>query len=54
MNCFKQMNTSGGGGYCDCGDIEAWKNDPFCQLHQHGTDQTPKVMYQNIKLKLVL
>lgn len=28
-----QMNTSGGGGYCDCGDQEAWTSHPFCNLH---------------------
>lgn len=28
-----QMSTSGGGGYCDCGDIEAWKAHPYCELH---------------------
>ncbi|GFO34713.1 E3 ubiquitin-protein ligase ubr2 [Plakobranchus ocellatus] len=28
-----RMNTSGGGGYCDCGDTEAWKSDPYCLLH---------------------
>ena len=28
-----QMSTSGGGGYCDCGDIEAWKADYCCQTH---------------------
>ena len=27
------MSTSGGGGYCDCGDTEAWKSDPYCLLH---------------------
>ena len=25
--------TSGGGGYCDCGDPEAWKSHPSCELH---------------------
>ena len=25
--------TSGGGGYCDCGDPEAWKQHPNCELH---------------------
>ncbi len=25
--------TSGGGGYCDCGDPEAWKQFPNCDLH---------------------
>jgi E3 ubiquitin-protein ligase UBR2 len=27
------MMTSGGGGYCDCGDPEAWKFHPSCELH---------------------
>lgn len=30
------MSTSGGGGYCDCGDKEAWKADPFCEIHIQG------------------
>lgn len=25
--------TSGGGGYCDCGDPEAWKQYPNCEFH---------------------
>lgn len=42
VSCFKQsahknhkykMGTSGGGGCCDCGDKEAWKNDPYCETH---------------------
>ncbi|KFD69920.1 hypothetical protein M514_17779 [Trichuris suis] len=28
------ITTSSGTGYCDCGDPEAWKADPFCQQHQ--------------------
>lgn len=41
-NCFRKskhrehrykMTTSGGGGYCDCGDPEAWKQFPNCELH---------------------
>jgi hypothetical protein len=41
-NCFRKskhrehkykMMTSGGGGYCDCGDPEAWKQHPNCELH---------------------
>ena len=27
------MSTSGGGGYCDCGDMEAWTSHPFCDTH---------------------
>lgn len=42
-NCFRRskhrehkykMMTSGGGGYCDCGDPEAWKQHPNCDLHK--------------------
>ena len=33
------MSTSGGGGYCDCGDLEAWKNDPICKIHRRGLDK---------------
>ncbi|XP_078505840.1 E3 ubiquitin-protein ligase UBR2 isoform X1 [Lissotriton helveticus] len=43
MECFLQsvhkehryrMTTSGGGGFCDCGDTEAWKEGPCCQKHE--------------------
>ncbi|XP_072246542.1 E3 ubiquitin-protein ligase UBR2 isoform X1 [Leuresthes tenuis] len=42
MKCFLEsvhkdhryrMTTSGGGGFCDCGDAEAWKEGPYCQKH---------------------
>ncbi|KAF9424340.1 hypothetical protein HW555_000479 [Spodoptera exigua] len=42
VECFKvsahrhhkyKMGQSSGGGCCDCGDTEAWKRDPFCELH---------------------
>ncbi|TPP63670.1 E3 ubiquitin-protein ligase UBR2, partial [Fasciola gigantica] len=29
-----KMHTSSGGGYCDCGDTEAWRSGPCCVLHQ--------------------
>ncbi|KAM9365047.1 LOW QUALITY PROTEIN: E3 ubiquitin-protein ligase UBR2 [Pholidichthys leucotaenia] len=29
-----RMTTSGGGGFCDCGDGEAWKNGPYCDKHR--------------------
>ncbi|XP_017891387.1 E3 ubiquitin-protein ligase UBR2 [Ceratina calcarata] len=44
-DCFKQsvhrnhkyrMGTSSGGGFCDCGDTEAWKKEPFCNAHLVG------------------
>ncbi|CAD7090539.1 unnamed protein product [Hermetia illucens] len=51
VNCFKQsahryhkykMSTSGGGGCCDCGDVEAWKKDPYCEEHIRGMRKPPK------------
>ncbi|XP_064603615.1 E3 ubiquitin-protein ligase UBR2-like isoform X2 [Liolophura sinensis] len=38
-----RMNTSGGGGYCDCGDTEAWKTEPFCETHKQGLAQEEPV-----------
>ncbi|KAL4237392.1 hypothetical protein ACF0H5_002110 [Mactra antiquata] len=46
MECFQtsvhkkhryRMSTSGGGGYCDCGDSEAWKTGVFCGKHEPKT-----------------
>ncbi|XP_074145507.1 E3 ubiquitin-protein ligase UBR1 isoform X1 [Sminthopsis crassicaudata] len=46
MNCFQnsvhknhryKMHTSTGGGFCDCGDTEAWKTGPFCTNHEPRT-----------------
>lgn len=45
VDCFKKsphrlhkykMGTSNGGGCCDCGDIEAWKKEPYCDIHIAG------------------
>lgn len=30
------MGTSSGGGCCDCGDVEAWKQGPYCKTHEEG------------------
>lgn len=30
------MHASSGGGFCDCGDVEAWKIGPFCSKHDPG------------------
>ncbi|KAL8185338.1 UNVERIFIED_CONTAM: E3 ubiquitin-protein ligase ubr2, partial [Gekko kuhli] len=35
-----RMTTSGGGGFCDCGDTEAWKEGPYCQKHEHTSETT--------------
>jgi len=46
VHCFKnsehgshryKMSTSSGGGYCDCGDPEAWKDSAYCKVHVLGT-----------------
>ncbi|CAH1958819.1 unnamed protein product [Acanthoscelides obtectus] len=48
VECFKnsehrnhkyKMGTSGGGGCCDCGDVEAWKKAPFCKIHIAGVQE---------------
>lgn len=47
VDCFKKsahrnhkykMGTSVGGGCCDCGDTEAWKSEPFCDVHAEGCE----------------
>ncbi|XP_051578839.1 E3 ubiquitin-protein ligase UBR1 isoform X1 [Myxocyprinus asiaticus] len=46
MECFQKsvhkshrykMHASAGGGFCDCGDLEAWKTGPCCSQHDPGT-----------------
>lgn len=36
-----KISTSSGGGYCDCGDEEAWKSDKYCSLHQPKVEEGP-------------
>ncbi|XP_029925864.1 E3 ubiquitin-protein ligase UBR2 isoform X3 [Myripristis murdjan] len=35
-----RMTTSGGGGFCDCGDTEAWKKGPYCHKHEPNNRDT--------------
>ncbi|EMP39579.1 E3 ubiquitin-protein ligase UBR1 [Chelonia mydas] len=37
-----RMHTSTGGGFCDCGDTEAWKTGPLCANHEPGAASTTK------------
>ncbi|XP_038123293.1 E3 ubiquitin-protein ligase UBR1 isoform X2 [Cyprinodon tularosa] len=46
MDCFQdsvhkshryKMHASSGGGFCDCGDVEAWKIGPCCSKHDPGS-----------------
>uniref|UniRef100_A0A673YP29 E3 ubiquitin-protein ligase n=1 Tax=Salmo trutta TaxID=8032 RepID=A0A673YP29_SALTR len=48
MDCFQdsvhkghryKMHASSGGGFCDCGDLEAWKTGPCCSKHDPGADE---------------
>ncbi|XP_069676845.1 E3 ubiquitin-protein ligase UBR2 isoform X3 [Periplaneta americana] len=54
VDCFKQSahrhhkykmvsctGTSSGGGCCDCGDTEAWRTEPFCDIHALGSENRP-------------
>ena len=34
------MSTSAGGGYCDCGDTEAWRAGAYCTVHVKGHADT--------------
>ncbi|NWW52120.1 UBR1 ligase, partial [Pedionomus torquatus] len=51
MDCFQnsihknhryKMHSSTGGGFCDCGDTEAWKAGPLCTKHEPGASGSAK------------
>lgn len=46
------MMTSGGGGYCDCGDPEAWKSHPNCELHMPKSTGSSEDSCESYKNKL--
>lgn len=35
------MHPSSGGGFCDCGDVEAWKIGPYCSKHDPEAATSP-------------
>uniref|UniRef100_A0A3Q2YBL7 E3 ubiquitin-protein ligase n=1 Tax=Hippocampus comes TaxID=109280 RepID=A0A3Q2YBL7_HIPCM len=48
MDCFQEsvhkshrykMHASSGGGFCDCGDVEAWKIGPCCSIHDPEAEE---------------
>uniref|UniRef100_A0A8D3DRL7 E3 ubiquitin-protein ligase n=1 Tax=Scophthalmus maximus TaxID=52904 RepID=A0A8D3DRL7_SCOMX len=45
-----RMTTSGGGGFCDCGDAEAWKRGPYCQKHTPTDRHTEEVRQLSVHL----
>lgn len=44
MDCI-EMAASGGNGYCDCGDVEAWTAHPACELHKVQQDEEQNSTY---------
>ena len=49
-----KISTSSGGGYCDCGDREAWKTDVFCHIHIKGQMvQQNQIPLEKISIDLV-
>lgn len=51
--CFFQMHSSTGGGFCDCGDTEAWKAGPLCTKHEAAASGSPKEVRILCKVKLI-
>uniref|UniRef100_A0A914X7B7 E3 ubiquitin-protein ligase n=1 Tax=Plectus sambesii TaxID=2011161 RepID=A0A914X7B7_9BILA len=61
-----RMHTSGGSGYCDCGDDEAWKRHPSCELHrplnedermetgEHSSFEMPAVVEKRLRALTVI
>lgn len=63
INCFKNSQhqnhrykyyeTSGSGGYCDCGDSEAWSRFPTCDIHLNNKTLNIDVDVK-IRIKIVV
>ena len=41
-----QISTSCGGGYCDCGDADAWKQGAACTEHDKANQVSSQVGLQ--------
>ena len=46
------MSTSIGGGYCDCGDPEAWKENVHCSIHMPASDAASVDPLANVPLDI--
>ncbi|VDN02420.1 unnamed protein product [Thelazia callipaeda] len=43
-----EMAASSGNGYCDCGDVEAWKEHPACKLHEvNQEEENSRFIFRN-------
>ncbi|XP_065332049.1 E3 ubiquitin-protein ligase UBR2 [Cloeon dipterum] len=61
VSCFQKsahknhrykITSSSGGGCCDCGDVEAWKSDPWCSEHSGGLEEmSPQGQTDQVHLK---
>uniref|UniRef100_A0A8D2KUZ5 E3 ubiquitin-protein ligase n=1 Tax=Varanus komodoensis TaxID=61221 RepID=A0A8D2KUZ5_VARKO len=45
-----KMHTSSGGGFCDCGDTEAWKTGPLCSNHESECQLNEELIAQARKI----
>ncbi|XP_054160724.1 E3 ubiquitin-protein ligase UBR2-like isoform X2 [Oppia nitens] len=46
---YKMSTSSGGSGFCDCGDKEAWKSNPFCDIHNQSNNLMDNEMNDPLK-----
>ncbi|KHN74188.1 E3 ubiquitin-protein ligase ubr-1 [Toxocara canis] len=46
------MAASGGSGYCDCGDVEAWKEHPACEIHASHSESNDEQKSSQISEEL--
>uniref|UniRef100_A0AAY4AXF0 E3 ubiquitin-protein ligase n=1 Tax=Denticeps clupeoides TaxID=299321 RepID=A0AAY4AXF0_9TELE len=60
MDCFQssvhkghryKMHASSGGGFCDCGDVEAWKTGPCCSQHDPGASVAMETVRPSVGLQ---
>uniref|UniRef100_A0A183V545 E3 ubiquitin-protein ligase n=1 Tax=Toxocara canis TaxID=6265 RepID=A0A183V545_TOXCA len=51
MECV-EMAASGGSGYCDCGDVEAWKEHPACEIHASHSESNDEQKSSQISEEL--
>jgi len=63
VDCFRnsehkqhryKLSTSVGGGYCDCGDTEAWRSAPRCSLHQCSSSSLDQLSDPQVRKQAAL